>query len=453
MEEVEAIIEKGKKLLENGTSLIEGLTRKEYIIFLRHVKRPKINELFLPYIEIESWTVYSKDVIVRLMEELKIPTYRNRNSWSVPSLSYPYKQWYVHNDGSIQIGKQKLKKLLEDNNYPISIKLKNIQYNDEIENPNPFGCYGINEENYKKISDKIAEKATELTSLYSKIDELVGSLSGEAASTAKTMQFEPEIKYDTIEFSSPALKSFKTLRDMFFLFKTKGLNKTPCLFVNKSCGLHISFLHPTNVPNYTKRLIHLFGVLEEQIYKIVPDHRKNNQYCRKLDLNLDLNSLEDCINNTKEKYSSLYSNKNGGKFQEFRFINATSNVTQIENWILFLQSLCEYAHSTAEITEDLHLFDVVTNPILQDWYIRRREHLTLKASEDKNTDSQNLEPFINIKLKRDELKKSIEQSKEKLNTPEIRTVNSPVNQRQPISSLTRSTNLQAARNRIRNRRY
>lgn len=478
MSEIKEIIEKGKKSLENGICLSEGLTRKEYILFLRNVPRPKINETFLPYIEIEAWTSYSVAIIKSLMAELNLSVHQQDHSWSTPAPVYPYTKWFLHGDSTISVNRQKLKKLLEEDNYPIQIKLKNVQHTDrlnDVENPNPFGTYGINEATYKKILGKIEEKQNELISTYQKIDSLIESFSGAGANNAKLYKLEPTVEYDCIEFSSPALKTFKDLRNIFYLFTTKGINKTPCLFVNKSCGLHISFLNPhkpsNNVsdtaPNnvrskqYLKRLTTLFGILEQQVYKIVPDHRKTNSYCQQISRDgLDEDML---YSYASTKYASLNIGKNNNRFQEFRFINATSNVTQIENWILFLQNFCDYAYGDKEINADLHLFDVVTNPILQDWYIRRRAHLTSKAVEDKNTDSTDIEIFLNIKIKRDELEKAkseqqlIEQpvqpsSEEQLNTAQTRTVNSPVNQRQPIPRPTRPTNLQASRRRIRDRR-
>lgn len=448
------ITEKALKCLEDGKILEDELTRLELAKFLRQNPRPKIDTNFLPYVEIEAWTAYDRITMSQLMKSVGCSINPNSSGGSSGD-PYPYPYWYLHHDGSIRVDEEKLKKLATEGKFPYTINTKSIN------NLNYRGDaavnYTLSPEDMEKVPEDIknslAETKEYLKVLTSNIKRITKSptLDEEISLTLSTAAYK-------IEFSTPALYDFKELRKAFFLFKVKANDGNPCMFVNPSCGLHINFKLPTlNIANkrqYLTRLLTLFVYLEPGFTHIVPRHRIDNDYCKFFTSRYT--SINDVINymfnHYDVKYNALYPTKSNANFQEFRFVNATSDIYQLENWILALQCLCQYAYDFDKpIESDIHIFDVITHPVLQNWYLKRQKHLKTKAVVDKVVTASDLEPISKLKIKRNELLKR--KREEELNAEKARTMNSGSNSRKPISSSSRRTNAQAARYRIRSRRY
>lgn len=459
---MESIVEKATNLLDQGLILEENLTREEFIIFRRVYKRAILDPMFLPYIEVEAWTTYTREELITLFKSIGCKVFDNsQNS------EYPYKSWYLHGDGSIRIDFEKAKKLAGFGQIPVEIITVATNSNNfnggHQEEPQSIN---INSYTYQLLKDEdiidsnLLDSIKSAKEVFQKVKEINLKLSGIEGQTELKVGY----KLSAIEFSSPAIYNFKDLRKVFYLFKCKGKNNKPLLFVNKSCGLHISFQLPIQLnmekkTNYLKRLVTLYTYLEPQIMEIVPDHRKNNNYCKLI--NQEFSSIKEVLNSilytqdswsNSNKYRALNISKARKQFQEFRFINATSDVNQIENWILFLQSICQYALSDNEIDSDIHIFDVITNLHLQNWFLKRKKHLNTKAIEDKSSSIGDIEPYSKIKTKRDELLKR-KYSEKSMNSKKTGEVNSGSNSRKSILSASRFANAQAARRRIRSRRH
>lgn len=450
---IQEISEKAKKSLENSVPLSKSLDRREFLLFRRANPLLKVDPKYVPYIEVECWSSYGQSLICSLLQSADCKVYnieresddRYRRGYS-SNPAYPYKSWYVHRDGTIVIDQEKAKKLALLGNFPIKIIAKNAQMSDE-----DMRLIELTDEELSQIAPSISEKIEIAKESVKKLKETLASISGFFIDSD---EYKVAIGLAALELSSPALFNFRELRKAFYLFKTKGINNQPCLFVNPSCGLHVSFrLPPTlnmqNRTTYINRLITIYVLLEKQIMDIVPDHRKSNGYCKLLN---NCATMEAAIQTSIiDKYSALYANKGNGSFQEFRFLGATSNVNDIQHWILFLQCLCQYAGNfTAPINADIHLFDVVTHPLLQDWYLNRRIELTTEAIIDKVDPLTTVfEIYSTTKKKRDDNEKE----QKRVNSKKTGTVNSKTNKRKPVLSTTRFANAQAARRRLRSGRH
>lgn len=472
------IEKKARESLDNSIPLYKSLSRLELIKFKRANPLPKVESKFGINIEIELWSIINDAELAEVMSAMDIPVTTNSQY-----TQGTYSKWYMHSDPSIRVDHDKIQKLLQENKYPIKISLQNVQYNQSIP---VLGC-GRNETHIKEeyIPEDIKKIGKELNKfLIQQKEELIKKFgnvySTEAfklvqekklttevpvennedciSETSSTQSSKSNIAYkysaQPIELSSPTIHNFKDLRKLFYLFKHKGFKRTPLIFIGPSCGLHITFSIPPDLSfsekdKYIQKLVEVFVSLESQIMDIVPDHRKRNTYCKPLHTHTD---LETVIRHSKqEKYSSLYVGKDRGTKQEFRFVNATSNVSEIENWILFLQQVVEYTLTVLdEKISRLHLFDVITHPLLQDWFLTRREFLTTKAKID-IVDSKTLTttPYLLTKQLRDEEYKRKQQYKL---AEKNRAMNSRSYKRESILNIKRSKNAQSARRRVRNGR-
>ncbi len=451
---MEQITEKALKCLDEGKILEDELTRLELAKFLRANPRPKIDTRYLPYLEIEAWTPFDPQTMDKLMRSIGCsmrPT-TPQNVYE-PTSRYPYKYWYLQKDGSVRIDMAKLKKLAIENKLPFNVSINNLNYRI------------CDDERYRLSAEDMLNVPEDLKNKLAESKEYLKILKANLNAIAKNPILDEEddlvlqASAHKIEMATPALHDFKDLRKAFYLFKVKGNDGNPSLFVNQSCGLHVNFRMPpdfniTTKATYLKRLVSLFLRLEPALMHIVPQHRIDNYYCKFFTNRFasEQEVLKYAIENYDPKYSSLHVRKENFSFQEFRFVNATSNINQIECWVLALQSICQYAADFDKpIQDDIHIFDVITHPVLQNWFLKRQKHLKTVATVDKVHLAAELEPISKLKLKRNELLKR--KSEESLNSKKAGTVNSGPNSRKSVLSASRFANAQAARYRVRSRRH
>lgn len=397
------IIAHAKENLRCGIPLEDILSRQELIVLKRNYAPLKFNSKHPPCFEFEYWSALDTNATKRLMLTVD-PNFKvyddairygyatsvigSTTAAPVVSTRYPYSHWYFHNDGTIQADIVKLKKLMEEGSYPITVSLreKDSIYPNSASSNSPIVMVDLMEESnneseyVKKVREVAAKEAKDLIDVIKTMRQKASSLISVNSTVAGS------VTYATIELSSPALYNMRDTRKLFHIFKCKGANGSPIAFVNRSCGLHVSFQLPigdaATKTAVKERLGTLWYYIEKQVYEIVPDHRRQNQYAH---MASRTRSTPAEYISAHSKYSALNLNK-GGDMVEFRFINATSNVNQIENWLKFLTQIFNYALDLNKaITPTIHLFDVITNLYLQDWYIRRKKFLNTKAVKDKAT--------------------------------------------------------------------
>ncbi len=450
MNSISDIIKHATASIRAGIPLRSCLNRQELAVFARNYKPYTFNKSHPPQFEFECWSGLSKSALIEMVKKLDstIPC-RTKNltnsgghvctshgreqchlcnredeqeyvlnrdsvSWGFRRYSsarwrprtqdniYPYKEWYFHSDGSIQGDEAKVAKLAQIGQFPISVKLSDKVVREDNNNEGSYDIEpvrlsegsdirgtmeidilneGENESSYvKKIRDLVVKEASSLIKVVKDLNEVATNI----ITTKSTLL--GKITYSCIEISSPGLYDMRQTRNLFYIFKTKGPSGAPLVFVNKTCGLHISFQLPLGdhgrKQTVLNRLAALYYQLEPQIYEIVPDHRRNNHYA----VQARTHGHSDSFQRNSGKYSALNLNKTNDMV-EFRFMNATSNINQIHNWLRFLAQIFDYALNIDKpISSTTHLFDVVDNLYIQDWYLNRKQFLNTKALVDKATD-------------------------------------------------------------------
>lgn len=146
-----------------------------------------------------------------------------------------------------------------------------------------------------------------------------------------------------VEVVSPVLKGtdgFKALRIVTDVLNT-------CAKVNSSCGLHIH--HGINAMEDLRRLVKAWFRLEEALFQIVPESRKNNRYCQRwaawyhAPVITDDETVRDWHNrHIAERYSALNLESYWIRGTvEFRFHSGTIDYDKIVNWTVATQALVD----------------------------------------------------------------------------------------------------------------
>lgn len=155
-----------------------------------------------------------------------------------------------------------------------------------------------------------------------------------------------------------------------------GLPEVPYLQVNPTCGFHVHISVEHNSQEERARIVSVFQAIESDLDLMLPDHRCTTRYAKSIkDLTYEQLSKSN-------KYLSL--RINGGNRTvtgdpatfEYRRHSATRNANLIINWVRILDAIHLYGESlNSAPSKTLNFYDVVKNPILQNYFNKRRKFL------------------------------------------------------------------------------
>ena len=150
---------------------------------------------------------------------------------------------------------------------------------------------------------------------------------------------------------SPILQGCEGLQSLKKATTALRLSKTN---VNTSCGVHIHLeVNDYSLENM-KTLVKNFYILEKQFDKMMPESRRNNQYCKGLSIlgskDTFFSNLNNCrsvreivsLFNTRYLKLNLQSYLKYGTV-EFRQHSGSTKFSKIKNWILICARLVEFS--------------------------------------------------------------------------------------------------------------
>lgn len=102
-----------------------------------------------------------------------------------------------------------------------------------------------------------------------------------------------------------------------------------------SCGFHVHIEFPSKGPKERAEIYKLLLKYQDELFKLIPKHRRDNNYCRKLAI--------------REAEATMYNNKYAaiaarGDTVEFRMHAGTYSYHKVINWVNFLQLIVNHCH-------------------------------------------------------------------------------------------------------------
>ena len=177
------------------------------------------------------------------------------------------------------------------------------------------------------------------------------------------------------EMVSPILQGCEGLQSLKKATTALRLSKTN---VNTSCGVHIHLeVNDYSLENM-KTLVKNFYILEKQFDKMMPESRRNNQYCKGLSIlgskdtffsNLNnCRSVREIVNlfNTRYLKLNLQSYLKYGTV-EFRQHSGSTKFSKIKNWILICARLVEFSKQNIVLSN----LETILNEELTEYFEER----------------------------------------------------------------------------------
>jgi hypothetical protein len=191
------------------------------------------------------------------------------------------------------------------------------------------------------------------------------------------------ITFHPVEIVSPKLTGNKGLELLAYTFYAFLYTDNVVYSVNDSQGLHINISYP-NMD--TEKFIKLWTIFEPVILNCVPEHRRNNEYCKALS-EMDNPYYNSC----SDKYVSVRTHGEGGlRRLEVRLQQGSMDFFEIYFWLLFCIYILILSKTLQTIPEKIDIYTLLL--LLEDDGLQRMIIERYNRYKDKSLKSVTFRP-------------------------------------------------------------